>query len=685
MSVTERNLLGEHDFLTGSPSDVILDIFCHLAIADLLAVRCTCRRLSWLSTLKVVWLEILQRDIVAHALPMPSYCLPLGMLSANQVECLVRHLYQVNRNMWRPSEPCHRAINLPSNRPITWVRLVLGQWVLIASSDISSSVISLWHLPSLLQPGRESTVSPVAQAFLDGPVEQGLVEVHHYHGITIALCLKKRIPCISVMTIENLGQTTAFRQLATITDASHLRFLHGSYIGVAFSQNISVSSVHNWRTGEIDYLQTIPDLKGGYIDMAARSNWIAAVSRMNLHIYMPDYTAGGRCKFWRGLNMPIAMSSACFNEAPVSVVPSGNGESEKLYLCIANHRGIHIYEVICRPLDDHLELIPVWTHNLGLVAQKYESLTIQPRFGASPHVITWLRDCVDLSFLPTFVAARIPTADSVVGAEDVIEISDPNLPSLYCQPVRDFDEARGVAIFGNAFGELALVDFSGVAGRSQEVLGSCFQPLSFPPSLGYDLLPTEPVHCVPAPPFPYCGGDLYDEHKEYLFELWREYEPENIPEGWDTDWELWGEWVCFVNGFQFDGIASLLENTYYYYGQVVPLLQRPDEYLIFEAGGLLFVLREQRLVPYVAYELIAPEQLAIMIDANDGLGSIPVTRIPKLDDTRHIELGNSVSRWEYERKHQKRNRWQELVDRGGKVHWSLLAKDIHYRPSKNSQ
>ncbi|CAL1699380.1 unnamed protein product [Somion occarium] len=682
MSAIERHSIGEHNFLTGSPSDVILDIFCHLAIADLLA---TCRRLSWLSTLKVLWLEILQRDIVAHALPMPSYCLPLGMLSANQVECLVRHLYQVNRNVWRPSEPYYRTIHLPSNRPITWVRLVLGQWVLIASSDTSSSIIALWHLSSLLQVGRESTVSPVAQAFLDGPVEQGLVQVHRYHGVTIALCLKKRIPCISVMTIENLGQTAAFRQLTTIPDASHLRFLRGFYIGVAFSQNISIPSVHNWRTGDVDYLQTIPDLKGGYIDMAARSNWIAAVSRMHLHIYILDFLGSGRCKFWRGLNMPIAMSSACFDEGSVSVVPSVDEESEKLYLCVGNRRGIHIYEVVCRPLDDHLELIPVWTHNLGLVAQKHESLTVQPRFGASPHVITWLRDCVDLSFLPTFVAARIPTPDSVVGTGDVIEISDPNLPSLYCQPVRDFDEARGVAIFGNAFGELALIDFSGVAGRSQEILESCFQPLSFPPSFGCDLLPTEPVHCVFAPPFPYCGGDLYDEHKEYLFELWREHEPENIPEGWDTDWELWGGWVCFVNGFQFAGIASLLENAYHYYGQVIPLLQRPYDYLIFEAGGFLFVLREHGLVPYIAYELIAPEELATMIDANDGLASAPVTRIPKLDDTRHLELGNTQRRWEYEREHQKRNRWQELVDRGGKVHWSLLAKDIHYRPRKNSQ
>lgn len=48
---------------------------------------------------------------------------------------------------------------------------------MVASSDQSSSAISLWSLSSLLEASSDHRPAPVAEAYLDGPVVTGLAEV----------------------------------------------------------------------------------------------------------------------------------------------------------------------------------------------------------------------------------------------------------------------------------------------------------------------------------------------------------------------------------------------------------------------------------------------------------------------------------------------------------------------------
>lgn len=62
------------------------------------------------------------------------------------------------------------------------------------------------------------------------------------------------------------------------------------------------------------------------------------------------------------------------------------------------------------------------------------------------------------------------------------------MPVQYCLGVRDFDEAQGIAVFGNAFGELCLCDFSGSSAFHSEGLYS--HPLRASSYGGEERLPT---------------------------------------------------------------------------------------------------------------------------------------------------------------------------------------------------
>lgn len=82
---------------------------------------------------------------------------------------------------------------------------------------------------------------------------------------------------------------------------------------------------------------------------------------------------------------------------------------------------------------------------------------------------------------------------------------------------------------------------------------------------------------------------MYEEHKEYLFALWRSHQLEHIPHDWNTDWEEFNQWLGFFSSIYHTwGFGWILEHVYYYFGQPIPLLQC-DDYIIFKVGGILFV------------------------------------------------------------------------------------------------
>lgn len=73
-----------------------------------------------------------------------------------------------------------------SKRWITWVRLVQGQWMLVASSNSTDSTLTLYSLATK-QDGKLDQLS-ITQ--LPGPVSSGVVDVQD-DRLIIAVCFQK--------------------------------------------------------------------------------------------------------------------------------------------------------------------------------------------------------------------------------------------------------------------------------------------------------------------------------------------------------------------------------------------------------------------------------------------------------------------------------------------------------------
>ena len=84
-----------------------------------------------------------------------------------------------------PKDNVAKFVTLHGKRSVTWVRLVQGKWLLVASSERTASVITLWNVVSLLSPSSSPPV-PTSEAFLEAPVYSGLVDVQD-GVVTIAL------------------------------------------------------------------------------------------------------------------------------------------------------------------------------------------------------------------------------------------------------------------------------------------------------------------------------------------------------------------------------------------------------------------------------------------------------------------------------------------------------------------
>ena len=137
---------------------------------------------------KQLWLHVWRCDVVQSKVPRPQNLLSLDLLGDLDMKALVMHTLRLRHEMTCPLEQrITRRIDFHQAYPITWVQLVRGSWLLVAMSDAESTVISLYSIRSLLGTRSQDLL---AQAFLEGPVVNGLVEVSHEHGIIIALELR---------------------------------------------------------------------------------------------------------------------------------------------------------------------------------------------------------------------------------------------------------------------------------------------------------------------------------------------------------------------------------------------------------------------------------------------------------------------------------------------------------------
>ena len=137
---------------------------------------------------KQLWLHVWHRDVVQAKVPRPQNLLSLDLLSDLDMKALVMHTLRLRHEMACPlGQRNTRRVDFYQAYPITWIQLVRGSWLLVAMSDAESSVLSLYSIRSLLGTRSQDLL---AQAFLEGPVLNSLVEVSSDSEVVIALELR---------------------------------------------------------------------------------------------------------------------------------------------------------------------------------------------------------------------------------------------------------------------------------------------------------------------------------------------------------------------------------------------------------------------------------------------------------------------------------------------------------------
>ena len=183
------------------------------------------------------------------------------------------------------------------------------------------------------------------------------------------------------------------------------------------------------------------------------------------------------CEF----NLPkrFAHAELMFN-TPSSRRGSSSRAIPTLRLLLSRHEEVRLFEVMLPRLED-IHFRQIWCHNVGS-----EHDVGRPSFGATPASVSGfvakkiLWEPVD--YMSTHIPLRSSLADPDTSEQPTPQMFyEVDMPALYAMGVRYHDETRGLLLLGNAFGELALYDFSG---SDPTAIADCFQDANFPDFTG---------------------------------------------------------------------------------------------------------------------------------------------------------------------------------------------------------
>ncbi|EKM48114.1 uncharacterized protein PHACADRAFT_203235, partial [Phanerochaete carnosa HHB-10118-sp] len=596
--------------LTDVDGDVLVDIFLQLSVKDLLRVRQTCRYLYDLTHTKNVWVHILRRDLISARLPFPSCCRPVRDLTGPQLEALLSHALCLERDILQPPE--RRSLHivpLHQKRSVTWVKLVRAQWLVVAASDASVSVLSIWSLASLLDSrGSQGLLSEI---HLSGPVRGAILDLADDRDgrddqVIVALDICSPQPSIQVFQLFGDGAgVPTFSHLVTLDDAAHLRALRGATICFALHHELSVPCVWDWQRNVVVRLCDQPDPLGGCMAMDIWDNFVAVVTPERLQLFntLNDTEMAVR-KTLLEFRGEVSFADVVFSSRPSDGATDGTGASTPMiHLCICDYLGLHVFRLLDVSSElQHFYDVRRWSSPLPLVADPaFMPYEVAPRFGPGCTSVSWINAFEVGKGAYTFANGRLPA----VGARaprwqrtpddgPCFRLAAPHMPALYFHAVRDLDEALGLLVAGNAFGELVLCRFGGSALRE---LDGCFQEVRLP-TIKNGLPFQTTTQSTPAPPFPYAGPHrLSDASAQTLLATWKAHPPaQRANDDAAHDWQTPASLAPPLDPLWHDlflarhGRAARLLHARHYLGTPVPLLfDRARTRVVLSVGGVRFV------------------------------------------------------------------------------------------------
>ncbi|KAJ7108053.1 hypothetical protein C8R43DRAFT_1162615 [Mycena crocata] len=416
-----------------------------LNVPDILSLRQVCRIFCAATRHKLLWMNLLE-VLRSEGHVLPPYLKVPSLLDAATLEAVVLRVARLARK-WKANDICPvNTWRLHLCQSITWLRLVCGSWLFVASSDNEVSKISCWDLSLMFQ----GYMDPIAEAYLPGQVKTAQLEVQD-EGVVIGLGLGPKAPSVHVITLrEHLG-SHYFAELCRVEGSSHVLMLHGHLLGCALRHNDIVPHLVNWRENMIHDLplpveSDAPDNRSAPHLLVAWNDYIVVVRRDTLQFYtLPSISRG-----------PIYIKSIATMEMwEVVALDRFSQSPSPLALLVLSASGVSLLTLESNVMfNDNayctllLATAPAhrdrpWYHLTANGAGQRAYWLAAERMHDYPHVVS-----MTIAPLPSEL-----NSPRVKWTNDV-----PHDPALWAHPSIDFDEALGYAAIGNCFGELAIYD-----------------------------------------------------------------------------------------------------------------------------------------------------------------------------------------------------------------------------------
>jgi hypothetical protein len=145
-----------------------------------LIVLQTCRYLAAVSRSRYLWSSLLRRDIICCRVPLPFYHKPIIDLRSSDIEVLTHRALHIGSPSCPPT-----VTRFDQGQSVIWLRLIYGQYVLVALANPKENVLALYTLLSI----QEKKAEPIARIILPGVVSSGELEVQD-DQVVIALCFQ---------------------------------------------------------------------------------------------------------------------------------------------------------------------------------------------------------------------------------------------------------------------------------------------------------------------------------------------------------------------------------------------------------------------------------------------------------------------------------------------------------------
>ncbi|EIW77114.1 hypothetical protein CONPUDRAFT_75918 [Coniophora puteana RWD-64-598 SS2] len=434
------------------------------------------------------------------------------------------------------------VIRMDVARSVTWIRLVSSRWLFVASSDTSSSSLTLWDVFS---PGSDGT-SPLAECFLPGPVETGEVCIHNGEFI-VAISVETLHPTTRILSVVTMNEKLLFAEMKAIPGYSHVVLIYDEWVLVALKGNKAIPYAVKWKNGKAFPLSETLDELGTMVKACFWNGHVVMVSPTRIKLFTisssddpPTLIAEYPIRNDVECPLPFVDVTILHKVSTLlSLYELSQEEPCELKILVRTGYGAIDQYTLCRDAAK----LPPFVITRKWKAEDWPAAHIFSPGLSGRHIMflyesNFLRGNPDPPSLAILEVSQFMLAQSYSthGGRAVIPYTDAK-PSTWTFPQLAFDDYLGFIVLGNMMGELAIIDLT------QTPLAALWAPNQTPiRSLGPSdaLLPTHAV-ALSIFPSPWNRPDDedsdYDQESETRFSRHRVFPvpQEKVPNGWGTN------------------------------------------------------------------------------------------------------------------------------------------------------